>query len=219
MNSVNTKRSPWIRTAALALGLCLVVSTGICGTLAKYTSGASGNDVVSVAQWKIEVADVTNGSAAVDITGNDTVSFDLFNTIKDTGNVDAETDVKAGMIAPGTAGAFQMTVANKSEVNATYNIVFTEADTTDGAKLPVLYRLKLNSGEYTAWGEIASLNQTANAIAMESGVDTILVEWMWAFEQTDVAAGDLVDTGIGVGAQTTANELTVTAAITVVQVD
>ena len=52
------------------------------------------------------------------------------------------------------------------------------------------------------------------AIARESGAESVIVYWRWAFEGDDAA-----DTALGIAARTAAPNVQITAAITATQVD
>ena len=56
------------RIVTVLLALCLITSSFVGGTFAKYVSEASGSDTAVVAKWSIKYQNNTdNGSAAVDI--------------------------------------------------------------------------------------------------------------------------------------------------------
>ena len=210
------------RLVALLAFLCLITSCFVGTTLAKYTSTATGSDTATVAKWsfKVEGTEIAVDPAA-------TITFDLFDTINDTGNTADETDVKDALIAPGTAGSFELNLANTSEVNAKYTIALAE---TNASNVPLQYSL-----DGTAWvdsiAELTMTGLTDQAIAMESGIAAHTVYWRWVFEGTDVANGadatddaheaqtDAVDTALGIAARTTAPTVTITATVTATQVD
>ena len=90
----------------------------LSGTFARYASSASGTDSTMVAKWSFEV----NGKDITVLGDDEIVSFDLFDTIYDSDGESNETDVKEGMIAPGTAGAFEFLLHNTSEVTTSYEL-------------------------------------------------------------------------------------------------
>lgn len=195
------KKNLMFKLGLFSAALVLVATCLVTGTWAKYTTTVTGTDTATVAKWSIEVNDSSITVASP------TVTFDLFNTIKDTDGTNDETDVAANLIAPGTSGLFELKVENLSEVNATYEISFTE---TNAANVPLQY-----STDGTTWKDsIADINVAATAIAMETGTATVKVQWRWVFSTN--AAGDAADTTIGQGAPAT---VTVAATITVTQVD
>lgn len=209
MNTINqttTKKtkSGWRKIAAAALCLTMGIGCIAGGALAKYTTTVSGNDTASVAMWKFEVND-----ANVTTSGNAAMTFDLFNTIKDSNGTDAETDVKAGMIAPGTSGSFDVKVENLSEVNATYDLDFS---VENASNIPIKF-----STDGRTWKDSDSINEldvSGKAIAMESGTDTVTVQWKWDFTGDNAA-----DTALGIAAQQGDPNVKVTCAATFTQVD
>lgn len=194
------KKNYWYRILAAVTVATLITCCFAGGTFAKYTSSASGTDSAQVAKW-----DVTVNGTQIATTGTaPTVSFDLFNTIKDTDKT-AETDVKANMIAPGTTGSFDLVIANNSDVNAKYDLTLAITGAT-GVNLEF-------STDGTTWTtDLASLSKTATAINMGTN-QTVTVQWRWAYYTSD--AQDKTDTAAGIAAGT----VTVTATIAVTQVD
>lgn len=200
------QRSPFLRIAGVMLGATLLMTCVLSGTLAKYTSSADGSAKATVAKWSIEVNDTE-----IAVSPAATVDFKLFDTVKDTNGTDDETDVVSGKIAPGTSGSFDLKVENTSEVTATYAIDF---DVTNEKNIPLEF-----SVDGTTWKmSIDDLDIAATNIAM-NGNATKTIQWRWAFEQTDITAGDTADTALGIAAQGTAPEVTVSATITATQVD
>ena len=189
--------------AALAVTMMFTMCL-VGGTFAKYTSSATGNDNANVAKWDISV----NGA---NITTSDTFTFDLFNTVNDTKDNNAETDMAPNggtIIAPGTRGSFDIVIKNDSQVNATYAIDYTVTNTNN---IPVEF-----STNGTDWKtDINELDVTNVAIGL--GADTtVTVQWRWRFEADNVTEGDNADTNLGkVGTAT----LEVSAKVTATQVD
>ena len=178
--------------------------TLVSGTWAKYTSEVAGSDTAKVAKWEWKVSDleVKQGMTSTEI------NFDLFNTIKDTKGGADETDVKEGLIAPGTKGEFSFDIANLSEVNAEYYITFEVTQVGTDTKVPLQFKLN----DAADWSDTLTGITKANAvqIAMETGTSTVKVQWQWAFD------GDsTTDTTIGFAAP----EVTVKAILVMVQVD
>ena len=142
-----------MRIASVLLVAVLLSTCAIFSTFAKYASTSSGSDTARVAKWSIEVEDTEIG-----VAGPTTVKFDLFQTVNDTGNAANDEDVKDGtgdthIIAPGTAGSFEITIENLSEVNAKYTITLEE---TNPSELPLQY-----SVDGTTWKDsIAELVMT-----------------------------------------------------------
>lgn len=203
-----------VLVAAVAL-----TAYSVSGTYAKYTSTFEGTDSARVAKWAFSVGDKNTS------TDNE-FTFDLFKGyIAETG----EANVKDGgetetIIAPGTKGSFEISLANNSEVNAKYSIVYNVTKTAD---IPVQFRVyDVDNGDEDGWtDDLTTLNVTDEAIAMNNATDTVKIEWRWVFEKTTTndegatvvdAANDKADTDLGlVGTDT----ITVTATVTAVQVD
>lgn len=193
-----------------------VVLTGysVSGTYAKYTSQSVGTDTARVAKWAFTIGDSTS-STDKDFT------FDLFKTVGDTNAPTADdTDVKNGtnenIIAPGTEGQFEIELANNSEVNAKYSVVYT---VTNANNIPVEFTI-----DGTNWTkDLATLNVTDKAINMDGGEDSIIVRWRWTFvgassaNFNDGSQTDETDTALGEAA--TAPTIEVKATITANQVD
>lgn len=205
MNETKSKKtSRKIIAAVLCLALAAACMAG--GALAKYTTSVSGSDNATVAKWHFEVNDVNMTPA-----GNDaTMTFDLFETIKDSNGIDDETDVKTDLIAPGTSGEFTLKIENLSEVNAVYDLDFT-VDNASG--IPVQFSTDGGS-TWKTYDRISELNVDQMALAMEEGSDTVRVQWKWAFDGDDAK-----DTALGIAAQTAAPTIQVTCAATFTQVD
>ena len=209
------KKNRMMRLASLLLVCVLLTTSVISGTFAKYVSTASGSDSVRVAKWDIEVEDTKLG------VDNAAVTFNLFDTINDTGNTADEEDVDDGLIAPGTAGSFELNITNNSEVDAKYTIALTEYN--DNA-IPLQY-----SVDGTNWkdsvAELVMDDLTNVDIAMKGGTGTQTVYWRWVFEGTTPGAHagqtDAYDTALGIYARDNAGlpVVTIQATITVEQVD
>lgn len=199
------KENKTLKLIAFTLLITIIAIILVAGTYAKYASSASGSDSAVVAKWDIKAGPEGN---EVSITGdNATVAFNLFDTILDEDGT-AETDVTAGKIAPGTSGAFELSVKNDSQVNAEYGISFNLGETT----IPLEFRV--NGGEWAgSLSSVATTNLDMNTSSVAK------VEWRWAYETADadgsVVAGDGVDTELGI----TMPEVTVTATLNVSQVD
>ena len=187
--------------------VALVSLSLVSGTWAKYTSSVSGSDSARVAKWAFTYDAPVSGQSTGDI------KFDLFNTIKDSNGTDAETDVAANLIAPGTSGSFVLTFTNASEVTAEYAIAF------DVDKKGVPLEFKVGDGAWeTDLADVDASDATKLAYTGAGRSASITIYWRWAFEQTgNVTAGDGVDTGLG--SATTLVSPTVSAEVTFTQVD
>lgn len=202
------KKQRFFMLGIITVLVAVLSLTFVSSTFAKYTSTVSGSDSARVAKWEFEYnnADVTN---AANSSVPQTITFDLFNTIKDSDGTSTETDVATDetLIAPGTSGSFEFVLENLSEVNAKYAIDYTIANTNS---IPVQFRVKTDGGTFSEWSSSLT-DVVATDIAMESGTTTITVEWQWVFNGNDVT-----DTTLGLAG--TAN-IEVTATITFTQVD
>ena len=198
----NKKRSSMMVRLVAALAVTMMFTMCfVGGTFAKYTSSATGNDNANVAKWDIRVNDAN-------ITTSDTFTFDLFNTVNDTQDNYAETDVAPNggtIIAPGTRGSFNIVIKNDSQVNATYAIDYT----VNTRSIPV--KFSVNGTDW--FDDINYLDVRGVAINM-GATATVTVQWMWEFERID---GDTQDTTLGSAAS--AATLTVAAKVTATQVD
>ena len=191
-----------ITIICVLLVMVLITACFVSGTFAKYTSEAAGGDTATVAKWSILVGD-ENGS--VDIASNDTVEFNLFDTVNDTDGT-GETDVASGKIAPGTSGEFNFSIENASDVTAEYII---SLEVTNANSIPIEFSLD----DGLTWeSEITGIDVQTLAIG---DTDNINFQWRWAFEDSDDAGRDEADTQLGI----VEAALSVKATITVDQVD
>ena len=201
MNNTRKRSSMMVRLVAVLAVIMMFTMCFVGGTFAKYTSSATGTDSATVAKWDIKVG-------GTNIATNDTFTFDLFKTIKDSNGTADETDmspVDGTIIAPGTRGSFDIVIKNDSQVNATYAIDYTVTNTNN---IPVKF-----SVDGTNWfDDINYLDVRSVAINM-GATATVTVQWMWEFERID---GDTQDTTLGSAAS---DSLTVSAAVSAIQVD
>ena len=193
------------RIVAVVLCLMMALTCAIGGAVAKYTTGVSGSDKANIAKWHFEVNDVN----MTPVGNNAEMAFDLFETIKDSNGSDNETDVKTNLIAPGTSGSFVIRIENLSEVNAVYDL---DLNVTNESKIPIQF--STDGTNWKTYDKLDDLDVHAKAIAMETGSETITVQWKWAFN------GDAAtDTALGIAAQTAAPEVTVSCSATFTQTD
>lgn len=196
------KKNLMFKLGLFCAALVLVATCLVTGTWAKYTSTkALTSDTATVAKWDIKV----EGSSMV--TGTPTINFNLFTTIVDTKDGNADEDVETKKIAPGTKGSFELDVKNDSEVNATFEIAFTA---TNDSGVPLQFSTDGENWE----NNISDINVEATTVNM-GDTGTITVYWQWVF--TTDASGDTSDTTLGTMA--TAPTVQVTATITAKQVD
>ena len=214
------------RFAAIVLLLTMITLILVSGTYSKYTSSTEGSDNVKVAKWSILVnnKDIANATAQ-------TLTFDLFDTINDTLDHNAEGDVATDLIAPGVAGEFGIDITNQSEVTAKYAI---EYRVTNTSSIPIEFSTDGGS-TWKASADVANLNVAAydhndGSDASKStelainGTKSITVKWRWAYigaESSNYTSAqtDETDTTLGIAAKTTRPEITVNAKVTVTQVN
>ena len=205
-----------IKIAVLVLALALITSCFVGTTFAKYISTSEGSAAAIVAKWDIELND-----EAIEEDFN----FNLFAVVS---NVDAETGIvgtgddanvdntrvidgeNVSLIAPGTGGSVTIKLADASEVTTQYDVDFT----VDAAGVPLKWSKTNNGTDWAEWNDATF--DIVDASFDAEGNATITLYYMWAFEQADVAAGDLADTTLGLAA---AAKPTVTAKVTVTQVN
>ena len=199
------KKNVIFRIAAIVLMCTLVTACFASSTFAKYTSTATlDNNKLTVAKWDIKY----NGTQIATTTPT-TVSVNLFDEIKDSdGN--AENDVSANLIAPGTKGSVDFAgVTNDSE--ATANVTIKVKSITNASNIPV--ELKKGATVLAAGDTIYT-----GDVAIGASLDTATIgtlDWEWKFEDNRDAA----DTALGIAARDTAPEYIVEFEIVVNQVD
>ena len=208
------KKNRTMRVAVLMLALTLLTCCFVGSTFAKYTSTASGTASVTVANWEINVG--PDGDT-VDITGADSITFALFNTINDTKDHNDEADVKDNMIAPGTEGSFTFKIENASDVNAQYKVDFFVYTMDGGNKVAATFPTNFvfttkNGGATVTNDPVNSLTDIEFTAINMGGTASVQIDWAWAFETTD---GDADDTADGIANKT----IYVDATIVVEQVD
>lgn len=208
------KKNVMMRVAALLMVCVLATTCGISGTFAKYATEYTGSDNATVAKWKVSVEDVNSDATEKEFT------FNIFESIKDTFDSNVDGQVATGMIAPGTWGYFDIDLTNASDVDATYTINFAEALNAGGFTSPIKYKIEVNpAGEATLpdAGLGAVTAGDANDVTFNRGASVIIrVYWVWEFGDP---ANNANDTKVGVAAQTNPELITVTATVTVEQVD
>ena len=203
------KKNRTMKLACVLLALVIMTSCFVGGTFAKYTSTTTGSGTATVAKWSFTV----NGSEFA-TTEASTLTFNLFDTINDTGNTEDEADVADGKIAPGTAGSFALVVKNTSEVNAKYTITLTETNTSN---VPLQYSVDGNTWVDSVT-ELTMDSLTDVAIAQD-GEATVTVYWKWGYEGGHEGQTDETDTALGIAAQGTAPTVVIAATLTATQVD
>lgn len=213
---MQTKKINRTLTIGLIMLALAIVTGSIAGfTFAKYSTSISGTDSANVAKW-----DVTASEGGNALTSGEVAELDLFATINDTGDGAAETDVDAGLIAPGTTGVFNIVLNNKSEVTvqSSVDIVLVNTD-----NIPVYFTYDSKNYAGDADG-IVALDAALSSSSLADGESTYAIAWTWAFEATEItleagtlAQSDAADTVIG--ASETAATLGLTITVTFSQAD
>lgn len=180
--------------------LTMIAMTLVAGTYAKYASTASGADTVVVANWSFKV----NGEEIAVEGDKKTIDFGLFHTILDSDG-SKETDVKAGVIAPGTSGSFEFNLENTSDVTAQYSIDF---DVKNENSIPIEFSL-----DGANWSKkLNNITAGAETILPIKGTKAVTIKWRWVFD------GDsTIDTSLGTKEK--APTITVKATVNAAQVD
>ena len=183
-----------------ALALTVVSSCMVGGTLAKYTTTATGTGSAIVAKWAPSFQD-GDGNAFTDST---VVS------LKDT-TVDPKT-VADGKIAPGTAGSFSVKVGRgATEVGFSYTITISEVN-----NMPKNLKFYDEDGttELTAVDGVYTLTPNENTVAADATTEkTITVNWKWPYKAdgADPTANDTDDSSDGASAATMTFKVNITA--------
>ncbi len=195
------KKNVIFRIAAIVLMCTLVTACFASSTFARYTSQASGTASLTVAKWSFKVNNTE--IATNDQSDNTNVTFNLADTILDTKDGNAETDVKTGLIAPGTKGSFKFSVQNTSDVTVEYTVALTPSLNSVPVKF---YSDSACTTEITDLSAAISGTLAKNQAAAQ---DTATIYWAWAYGE------DVDDNAYGV----TPTTISVAAAITATQVD
>ena len=173
------------------LTLVAVTAMYVASTYAKYTSEITGNNgTATVAKWAFSTDNATQT-----LTINLAATYD-------------PTTLVGGKIAPGTAGSFNVALVNTtSEVGVDWTIKLnsiTNKPTNLKFYKDSSYTTELTPGTSTITGQL---------IAGDSTGLSVPIYWKWAYETTEIATNDPIDTNDG-GA---ANTLTIGVDITGVQ--
>lgn len=195
-----------------ALLLIMVVAVGcyfVAGTYARYASQVTGTSQATVAKWEWKADNVS-----IDLASTKTFTFSLFDTVKEVDTTTTEEHVSSGVIAPGTGGTVTVALANTSEVDATYAVAFS----VDADGVPLEFS---TDGTWKTATQISQLDIAATDIAKVNGTANITLKWRWAFgSSADVTdATNIADTALGIAAQSTPAQPTVTATVTMLQKD
>ena len=190
---------------AVLLLAVTISAYSVGGTYAKYTTTANVTGTAPVAKWAIAMK-----SGGQEIT----TTFDLVSTRKDTVDSNAEADVAAGKIAPGTYGNFALEVdGTGTEVSFNYGLTFTVTNMPTNLKF---YSNADMTTEITATDGVYSITSGTVAVDAESKIAQSTVYWKWVYENAPgETANDEADTTNGLAAA----NMTVSATVTATQVD
>ena len=171
------EKNKTMRMILITLLIAMIALVLVSGTYAKYTSSASGSDTARVAKWSF----IVGGN---DIVAENTFTFDLFKTIKDTDGKD-ETDVVSAnadrVIAPGTSGSFDLVLENKSETSAKYSVTYTVTNTES---IPVQFSVNGTDWKDNIEELNISASDTKTKLEANDGTATITIQWKWDYENT-----------------------------------
>lgn len=169
------------RIVVLALALCLISTSLMGGTLAKYTTEVTGTGTTNVAKWAVAFK-ADEGATTTSTERTTAYTFTLGDT-----RTDAEgTLVATDRIAPGSTGSIAVEIdGTGSEVPYTWSITANYGDLPSTIKFyqDSGYTTVLTSG--SGWTGDVALNAVGTAV-------TKTIYWKWVTE-TDAA-----DTTIGI---------------------
>ena len=193
--------------------LIAVVAVGtyfVAGTYARYASQVTGTSQATVAKWEWKANNVS-----IDLASNKTFTFSLFDTVKEADTTTNEEHVSSGVIAPGTGGTVTVALANTSEVDATYAVAFS----ADAYGVPLEF--STDGSTWKTASQISQLDIAATDISKVNGTANITLKWRWPFgSSADVTdSTNVADTALGIAAQNTPAQPTVTATVTMLQKD
>lgn len=168
----------------------VVTSTVISETFAKYKSKYISVDYAAAAAWTFEVQDV-------DIAEVDTFTVDVFNssTILEDNLSAIDTHAKNSgtrnsatvpLIAPGTAGYFDLKLENLSDVNVLCTVTVEEV--FSGAA-GIEFKYKFAADEEFSYNNVKELHMN------HSTNQTLRVYWQWPFSNDDSTNDNLVRNG------------------------
>lgn len=165
------------RLGVTALALTLVTTCLMGSTLARYVTEVTGSASAAVAKWSFKANDSAGSTAFTNIDLGKTVAYD-------------STTIKAGVIAPGTSGSFNIVIdGTDSEVGIDYEIKLEAAtDTTFPDDMvfstEAITEAKPGEGfsEFIKTAIKGSVDQSDGAEAMKK---TVTIYWAWAFDEND----------------------------------
>ena len=198
------KRNRIFSLGLLALVLALATTSLVSGTLAKYVTTANATGTVTVAKWSVKL-----GSSETTTT-TPTTAIALVNTIE------ANDDVVADKVAPGTKGSFSLYYdTSGTEVDHSITITLSKA----GAMYEGIKFYKTESDRNAGTNALDLSNAVSldpiNVLVNSSPVFTGSVSIYWAWDFHVDAATDVTDTNAG----SNATSYTLNATATVTQLD
>lgn len=190
-----TKNNRFLKAAGLMMGVMMLATCVLSGTMAKYTSSGSATEVkANAATWNVNV----------DGTAIDSYAFDdLTFTVDELTGGAKEDSYEAGKIVPGTFGYAKVTVKNEGEVDALLSVTKSGSPTShNGLTLAIL------DSAPTADTAASMSDATIENVGLvrSSGTKDIYIAYCWQFD--DANSND--DTSIQ-GQEINFGELTLTA--------
>ncbi len=220
------KKNLATRLGVMALVLTLVTSSLVSGTYSKYVQTATGTDSARVAKFAFNLTP-SNGTTLSQATSSGI--YDVFH-YADTG-VFGNGLNSGKFIAPGTTGAFTLTVNNLSEVNVNVAFAITNVTTIPvyytypGGTVPTQRYSSVLTGAYTGTVPgtykaltVLSTDMSGAALAASNGTlattKAYTLNWCWDFNNDAAGGGgDSVDTALGV-AGTATDALSIATTVT-----
>lgn len=166
------KKSTLRNLGVMAVVLCLVTTSLLGGTLAKYTSEETGNVTASVAAWSFKTTGL----------GQNESGINMASTVTGPG-------IAEDVIAPGTKGSFDIALNGKgSDVGIDYKIKIAAPSGQDAPTLPNSLTFKVKkSGDAAATSYTLGTEVAGNIAYSKDGAmtDKVTIEWEWAYEGDD----------------------------------
>lgn len=204
------KKNVIFRIAAVVLMCTLVTACFASSTFAKYTAGSKADtNTATVAKWDI----VYGADKQLAVSTSPEVTFNIFNTI----NHHHAGDV-VEKVAPGTWGSFTIdAITNNSEVAAKVGVKVTSVTTNN---IPIkFYTTKGGTDDNPTFSHEVTV--AANELLVDQELAPLAattaktIYWQWDFTSNTDAA----DTALGIAAQTSAPEYSITLQISADQLD
>lgn len=198
-NAERTQHDIRIRITVLVVILAIATFGLLSGSLARFVEKKAGTDVSRVATFDFDVVDQND----IPLAGGDTAQINLFSTVETSMPGTGER-----LIAPGSAGGFEIRVSNKSDVpiQPIINLLETNAG---GVPIVYCYEGKYYSSAELVNGRVGNRTITGNLTGMKAdfaskaptiavGAPSVVfpVTWEWAFS-TENPMGNERDTALG----------------------